>query len=227
MKNVAIALVVLLQPLMGSLLENDPEVVSMEGAQIELQVVQAASVFATKKGGRRLGVYPVETKLALLAITDKGYKVKGQATHSLVTGWVSPKNLTAADPEFVENLKRHYEREMQIRALIANKEVAIGMTVDEVQQSIGQPTKKESKLTKDGQRGTWEFSEGREQKHYINTVDPRTGQVYRQFSHVTYEETNKLTIEFEDDIVTSISSMENAGVPRVKIIVPPVVFGYY
>jgi hypothetical protein len=213
--------------LLASNLENDPEVVYFEAERMELLVIQPATVFATKKGGRRLGVYPVDTKLQLLGMTDKGYKVKGQAKHSLVTGWVAPRNLASKDPKFIENLQKHYAREMQIRELIANSEIAIGMTTDEVVQSIGKPTKKESKQTKDGVSGKWEYSKGRERKNYTTTVDPRTGQVYRRFSHLTYEETEKLTLEFEDNVVTSIASMENAGVPSVKIIVPPVIFGYY
>ncbi|MGJ8671480.1 hypothetical protein [Rubritalea sp.] len=208
-------------------LDKDPDVVSLEGEKMELLVVQPATVYATKNGGRRLGVYPVDTKLQLLAMTDKGYKVKGQATHSLVTGWLSPKNLASKDPKFIENLRKHYEREMQIRELIANSEVAIGMTSDEVVQAIGDPTKKESKQTKDGMTGKWEYSKGRERKMYTTTVDPGTGQIYRKFSHLIYEETEKLTLEFEDAVVSSIASMENAGVPNVKIIVPPVIFSYY
>ena len=211
----------------GSLLDNDPEVVVFEPKdEMILLVVKESTVFATKKGGRKLGTYPVDTKLRVLGMTDKGYKVKGKAKHSLVTGWVSPKNLASKQPKFVEELKQYYEREMEIRELIANKEVAIGMTIDEVEQSIGQPTKKESRITKDGRTGKWEFIKGKERKHYTNTVDPRTGQVFRRFSHVTIEEQEKLTIEFENNVVTAISSLENNSAGNIRIIVPPIIFGF-
>ena len=211
----------------GSLLDNDPEVVFFEANdEMILLVVKEATVFATKKGGSNLGTYPVDTKLRLLGMTDKGYKVKGKAKHSLVTGWVSPKNLASKQPKFVEELKQYYERELAIRELIANKEVAIGMTIDEVEQSVGQPTKKESRITKDGRTGKWEFIKGKEQKHYTNTVDPRTGQVFRRFSHVTIEEQEKLTIEFENNVVTAISSLENNSAGNIRIIVPPIIFGF-
>ncbi len=211
----------------GSLLDNDPEVVFFEpNEEMVLLVVKESTVFATKKGGRKLGTYPADTKLRLLGMTDKGYKVKGQAKHSLVTGWVSPKNLASKKPKFVEELKQYYEREMAIRELIARNEVAIGMTIDEVQKSIGEPTKKESRITKDGRTGKWEFIKGKEQKHYTNTVDPRTGQVFRRFSHVTVEEQEKLTVEFEHDVVTAISSLENNTPGNIRIIVPPIIFGF-
>jgi len=87
----------------GSLLDNDPDVVFFEpNDEMVLLVVKEATVFASKKGGRKLGIYPVDTKLRLLGMTDKGYKVKGKAKHSLVTGWVSPKNLASKQPPQVD-----------------------------------------------------------------------------------------------------------------------------
>lgn len=211
----------------ASKLDSDPEVVFFdEKDPMVLLVVKPSTVFATKKGGRRLGAYPVDTKVKLLGMTDKGYMVKGKAKHSMVTGWVSPQNLASTDPKFIKNLKSHYKREMEIRELIAHQEIAIGMTVEEVGRSIGKPTKEESRVTKDGRSGKWEFAKGKEKKHYTNTVDPRTGQVFRRFSHVTFEETEKLTVEFENDLVTAISSMKNNGVANVKIVVPPIIFAY-
>jgi len=209
-----------------SLLEDDPDVVYFEDSGMEFLVLQPTTVFATKKGGRRLGVYPIDTRLRLLAMTNQGYRVKGKAKHSLVSGWVSPKNLASKDLGFVESLKKHYEREMQIRKLVASKEVAIGMTIMEVQRSIGDPTKKQSRVTKDGRSGSWEFVKAKEQKHYTTTVDRQTGQAFRRFSHVTLEETEKLTVEFVNNVVTAISSLEDNGVGNLKIIVPPVIFTY-
>jgi len=100
------------------------------------------------------------------------------------------------------------------------------MTIDEVQKSIGEPTKKESRITKDGRTGKWDFIKGKEKKHYTNTVDPRTGQVFRRFSHVTVEETEKLTVEFENNVVTAIASLENSSAGNIRMIVPPVIFRF-
>ena len=225
--SVTFALVLSQFCIAGSVLDNDPDVVYFDANdKMILLVIKESTVFATKKGGRKLGVYPVDTKLKLLGMTDKAYKVRGEARHSLVSGWVSPKNLASKQPKFVEELKQFYEREMKIRELIANKEVAIGMTIDEVAQSVGEPTNKESRITKDGRTGKWDFIKGKEKKHYTNTVDPRTGQVFRRFSHVTIEEQEKLTVEFENNVVTAISSLENNSPGNVKIIVPPVIFGF-
>ena len=210
----------------SGLLNNDPDVVYFEGKKTVLLVVKPATVFASKNGGRRMGAFPVDTKVELLAMTDKGYKVKGKAQHGMVTGWVSPRNMASRDPQFVANLKAHYTRSLEIQKIIAAKEVAIGMTVDEVKQSIGKPTKQESRLTKDGRSGKWEFVKSEEQKHYVNSIDRKTGQIFRRYSHTTQEVREKLTVEFEKDVVTAISSLKDDSAGNVKIVVPPVIFRF-
>lgn len=209
-----------------SSLYNDPEVVYFKGKQTELLVVKPATIYGNKNAQRRLGAFAVDTKVKLLGMTENGYMVKGRATHGMVTGWVSPRNLASRDPDFVANLKAHYTRTLAIRELIAAKEVAIGMTVGEVQQSIGNPTKQENRVTKDGRSGKWEYVKSEEQKHYVNTVDRITGQVFRRYSHTTQEVREKLVIEFENDVVVAISRLKDDGAGDVKIVVPPVIFRF-
>lgn len=208
-------------------IDDAPDVVMLEADdQMQLMVLEPTVVYATKKGGRRLGVYPVQTKLMLLGMTQRACKVKGKAKHSKVTGWVSPKQLAAKEPEFVKSLQNHYKREMEIRELIAKKEVAIGMTLAEVRRSIGDPTKKESRLTKDGSSGTWEYTKSEERKHYTTHRDLASGQIYRRFSHVTQEVSEQLKLEFEKDVITAISTLEDQGAGNIRIVVPPVIFGW-
>lgn len=209
-----------------SLLYNDPEVVYFEGTLTELLVVQPAAVFGNKNAQRRLAVFPVDTKVKLLGISENGYMVKGRAKHGMVTGWVSPKKLASKDPDFVNHLKAYYTRSLAIRELIEAKEVAIGMTVAEVQESIGQPDRQESRVTQDGRSGKWEYIKSKEQKHYVNSIDRVSGQIFRRYSHTTEEVTEKLTVEFEKDVVTAISRLKDTSSGDVKIVVPPVIFRF-
>ena len=55
-----------------------------------------------------------------------------------ISGWVAPWAFSSTDPEFVANLKQLYERQIQVQKLIADKQVAVGMTLDEVSVSQGQ-----------------------------------------------------------------------------------------
>jgi ABC-type sulfate transport system substrate-binding protein len=80
--------------------------------------------------------------------------------------------------------------------------------------------------TKQGQSGKWEYIDYEEVKHYVTRVDPLTGAAYRQLSHVTQEEKGKTVIEFEDEVVTAIEESEDRKGGNVRIVVPPVVFGW-
>jgi hypothetical protein len=212
-----------------SLLDSEPDVVYTEEfteKKIELLAVEPGVVYATKKGGRKLGVLKKNTKATLVGFTDRAYKIQGQATHAGVSGWVSPKVLASKDKDFVDNLKKVYERQLEVRELIANHEVAIGMTMAEVSAAMGKPTKTTVRRTAKGQSGKWEFIEYEEIGHYQMVRDPNTGNIYRQLTHTTKEELSKLVVEFENDVVTALEESENNEADSVKIVVPPLVFGW-
>ncbi len=210
-----------------SLLDNDPAVVYMEQAlkkPVELKVIKEAPVFSDKEGRQRLGTLKADQTVRLEAITDKIYRVRGQGTREGISGWVAPWAFSSTDPEFVANLKQLYERQIQVQALIANKQVAAGMTLDEVALAKGKPTKTSVRKTATGQSGRWEFIEYEEVKNYVTEIDQATGQAYRRLVSVTRQEKGKTAVEFENDTVTAVEESEDRQGGNVRIIVPPVIF---
>jgi len=212
-----------------SLLDSDPEVVYTEEfseKKIELLVVKPGPVYSSKKGklgGTWLGQLKQDTKVELVGFNETAYKVRGTSDRGGVSGWVSPKILASKDKDFVENLQKVYRRQIDVRTLIANHEVAIGMSMEEASQSLGRPTKTKVRRTAKGQSGQWEFIEYDEISHYQTVVDPVTRQVYRQLTHVTKEEMSRLVVEFENDIVTATEESESREGGAVKVVVPPLV----
>lgn len=212
-----------------SLLESDPDVVYLAQTlkkPIELTVIKEAPVFSDKNGKTRIGSLKADQKVPLEAITEKAYKVRGQGLRDDVAGWVPPWAFSSKDPDFVANLKKLYTRQIAVQALIAAKDVAIGMTLDEVTLSKGKPTKTTLRRTKTGQSGTWEYVDYETINHYTTRVDPRTGQVYRQFAYATQEEKGKTVIEFTNDVVSAIEESKDQKGGNVRIVVPPLVFGW-
>lgn len=213
-----------------SLLDSDPDVVYLEQAiknPVELKVIKEAPVFSDKEGRHRLGTLKAEQMVRLEAITDKIYRVRGQGTRDGIAGWVAPWAFSSKDPQFVAHLKEFYDRQIEVMKLIEAKEVAVGMTPDEVSKSIGKPTKTTVRKTDKGETGRWEFVDYEEVKHYINRVDPATGRVFRQLSHVTQIEKGRTNVDFENGLVTAIEQSEDRqGSGNVRIIVPPLVFGW-
>lgn len=213
----------------SSLLNSDPDVVYSEEfteKEIEFLVARPATIFATKKGGRKLGVLKADSKVTFIGMTEKAYKVRGTATHGKVLGWVSPRFLASKDKDFVANLRKVYARQKLIRELVANHEVAIGMSTEEVSASLGKPTKTKVRQTVKGRTGVWEFIEYEDQDHYQAVRDPVTGRVFRQYSHTTKEEIGKIVVEFENEVVSAIEESENNEGGKVRIVTPPLVFAW-
>ena len=212
-----------------SLLESEPGVVYLNQVltkPVKLNVIEQAQVFSDKDGKHRLGFLKSDQVVELEGMTEKAYRVRGQGTNDGIAGWVSPKAFSHSDKDFVEKLKQVYERQLTVNEIIKNKGIAIGMTVNEVQLSRGKPTKTTMRVTPTGESGSWEYIKYDEIKHYITKVDQTSGQAYRQLSHVTREETGKTTIEFTDGAVSALEEMEDKGPGNLKIIVPPIVFGW-
>lgn len=212
-----------------SLLDSDPDVVYLAQTvdkPILLTVIKEAPVFSDKNGVSRIGTLKAGQTLPLEAMTEKAYKVRGQGLKNDVSGWVQPTAFSSKDPDFVANLKKLYGRQIEVQALIAAKKVAIGMTLDEVNLARGKPTKATVRRTAKGQSGTWEYIDYETINHYVTRMDPRTGQLYRQFAYSTQEEKGKTVIEFTDGVVSAIEESENQKGGKVQVVVPPLIFGW-
>lgn len=213
-----------------SLLDSDPDVIYLTNhveKPIELRIIKPAPIYSDKEGKRRLGTVLKDQPVHLEAMTDKAYRVTAKTGGNKVKGWVAPWAFASKDPDFVENLKKYYERQLEVRKLIEERRVALGMSLDEVTQALGSPTKTNQRQTKKGLSGSWEYLDYEEVKHYNYFRDPHSGQTYRKFSHVTREEKGKTVVEFEDGVVTAIEESETLDRPgQVKIVVPPVVFDW-
>lgn len=213
-----------------SLLNSEPGVIYLAevvDVPIKLKVIKEAPVFSDKEGKIRLGFLKADQTVELEGMTEKAYRVRGQGrTNNGVVGWVGPHAFSHPQEDFVAKLKQLYERQIIVNKIIDEKRIAIGMTLDEVDKSRGKPTKTSVRRTAKGETGSWEYIDYEEVKHYTNRIDPVSGQVYRELSHITREEKGKTVVEFEDGLVTALQEDENNGPGNVRIIVPPLVFGW-
>lgn len=210
------------------MIDADEDVVQLdEKRPLMLQVIKDAPVFSDRLGKHKLGTLLANQSVRLEAMTDKAYKVRGKGTNGGISGWVPPWAFQTKDPNFAENLKKLYQRQLEVQQLIAKHEVAVGMTPDEVSASKGKPTRMQTRKTGDGQAMRWEFIDYDEVKHYTTQQNPATGAIYRRLSHVTQEEKSRISVEFERGLVSAVEESEDKRRgSNVRIIVPPVVFGW-
>lgn len=198
-------------------LNSDPSVVYAEevtDTPLRFRVKEERPVYSDKNGKRRVGTMKVGTICELIGFDHRAFKIKGEANHSRVTGWVSPHALECQDPEFVENFKKLYERKLLVKELIMNQELAIGMSPFEVELVKGEPTKKSMRQTAKGSSGTYEYLDYERVKHYNTVQDPETGQIYRTHSHTTDEIKERIAVEFTDGAVSAIEKEEDHSSAR-------------
>lgn len=212
-----------------SLLDSDPDVIYLTDVvekPIKLKVIKNAPVFSDKEGNHRLGVLKADQIVELEGMTEKVYRVRGEGLRNGIVGWVAPWAFSHPQEDFVAKLKQVYDRQIEVNKIIAANGVALGMTMEEIAESRGKPTKTSMRRTKEGQSGSWEYIDYDEVKHFITRADPVSGQVFRQLSHITQEETGKTVVEFENNIVSALEESENNSSGNLRIIVPPLVFGW-
>lgn len=194
---------------------------------IKLKVEKPGWVYSTKQGGRKRGSLKVGIEVELVSFTEKAYFVRGKRDNGIgVSGWVRPASFSSKDPKFVEKLKQVHARQLLVRALIEKKEVAIGMTPEEVSRIHTRPTKTKVKRTAKGQTTIWEFIKYETVSHFNTVRDPYTGQIFRQLTHTTNEEKSKVVIEFENGFASSIEISKNNGPGNPTTVGAPVIFAW-
>jgi hypothetical protein len=188
---------------------------------VKLAVLADAPAFYNSDMQRYLGTLRKGQQVELQAVSDAACRVRGMAQQGQVAGWVEPKFLTPLDKQFVANLHKNAERAKQVRELIQKNEVAINMTPDEVQKSLGKAQKKSSHLDAAGRQDVWEYI------RYENVPKEVTGadQFGRLVTTVVYVKVpvGRLAVTFENNLVNAIEqsegTLEKGGNPR--IIIPP------
>lgn len=209
------------------------ELVQEEGAvylegmvekELRVRVSQSAPIYSTLRGDRLIGNILPNQNAVLLAVSERAYRVRARAKQGQVAGWVSKSAIEGLPEGFEANLREYHERYLIVSELIENQQVALGMTVAEVTASIGPPDKRSSKVTKDGRTDALEYISYERVPQTVMAIDAFGRSVpVTQYLEV---ESGRVTIEFLDDTVTSISESEGLDFSnaRMRVRVPPPIF---
>ncbi|MBB5032787.1 hypothetical protein [Prosthecobacter vanneervenii] len=212
----------------SSLQTVEPNTFALEGLTpkpIVLKVQIEAPVYPTSKFQGALGSFAPGTPVTLLAMSDTAYRVRGRARHGDVAGWVRLTDVQSSDPNLYANLKKLYERTRQVDELIQHKQVALGMTSQEVQASMGKPSRKSSKITAAGKEERLEYSIY-EQVPQTSTGVNSFGQIVQTVVYIRVE-VGTLSLSFKDNIVSEIAEVKGNPLRGGGVMtVPPPVTGF-
>lgn len=191
--------------------------------EIKARVTQPAPVYANLSGDRWLGNLLPKQEVVLLAISEKAYRVRGQAQQGQVAGWIGKAMVEGVNPDLVANLTKLHERQLLVDDLIENQQVALGLTVEEVIASLGESDRRNSKVDKEGRSDTLEYIKYQKVPQTQTSIDPYG----RPFQSVTYVlvESGKATIGFEKGVVASIEESEGVNLQSgaVRFVPPPII----
>ena len=200
-----------------SSLSKEPGAVYVEDLfdqPVQLQLEKSAPIFYQLDGKRRLGTLAAGQKVKLVAITDKAYRVRGRAAQGEVSGWIGTTFVKDPSPDFRDNMKKLHQRQQLVEKLIDAKEVALGMTTDEVVASLGVPHERSSKTDANSMTEAYAYLTYSK----VPQVTPRRDAYGRLYNAVTYVkvETGRRTINFTDGIVSSLEETEKIPQQRPR-----------
>ena len=189
---------------------------------VRLVALADASVYSVLNQGRYLGVIGKGRPVELIAVSEKGLRVRGMAQQGQVSGWVDAATVTPLKPEFIESLRANAKRKTEVDALIAKNEVGLNMTLDEVTASLGKAQKKTSKLNAGGRNDIWEFVRYTRVAQETTGYD-RDGRLVRSVNWVKVP-SGKLIVTFENNLVSALEQSEGTTdvVAPVRIIPAPI-----
>lgn len=189
---------------------------------VKLRVLEAAPTSFDQTGNRYAGTLRVGQDVELQAVGDTLYRVRGKAQQGQILAWVSPDFLAPLPDGFIASLRASNERLISVENLIAKREVAIGMTLQEVERSIGRPNKRSTRTNADRTEHTWEYVRYANIPQQTTVVGAdgvaTTGTVWVKTPIGT------LTVNFSDEIVASIVESEGSITQGVQttIVAPPI-----
>ena len=206
-----------------SSLHDEPGTITLEGLlakPIRLTVKQESTIYYQAIMDRALGSMAAGTPVTLVAMSDTAYRVRGRARHGDVAGWMRADDLILPDPQLPQKLKAYFDRQQRVAALIENHQVGIGMTRNEVQQSLGKPTRTTSKLTAAGREEKLEYAVFEKVPQTVVGRAP-DGQLVQSVIYVKVE-VGTLSISFKDSLVEAIEETKGNPLRGTGVQIVPV-----
>jgi phosphatidylserine decarboxylase len=157
-------------------------------------------------------------------MSDTSYRVRGRARHGDVAGWVRQADILSADPQLADKLKKLFARTQQVAELIKNNQVALGMTNEEVQASLGKPTRKNTKINAGGKQERLEYAMY-EKVPQVTTGRDAFGQLVQTVIYVKVE-VGTLSLNFKAGVVDEIEETKGnpLGNGGVQVVPAPIFF---
>lgn len=224
----ALALAVFSGSLVAAPIIREPGAIYLsdfDAKPMRLRLLAAAPAYFDFQGTRYVGTLRFPQIVEVQAVSKEGpYRVRGNAQQGPVLGWVAPKFLEPIPPETLAALEKSEERRRIVEDLIAKKEVAVGLTTEEVELSIGRPQKRTSRSGRDRDtEDVWTYVKYATIPQTTTVAGP--GGAVNLVTNYIKTPVGQLTVTFKNGLVESLEQTEGTVFDGTQssIIVPPLI----
>jgi hypothetical protein len=212
-----------------------------EEKPLRMKLLRPAPCFFDAGLTRYAGTLRFPQTVRVEAFLENVCRIRGDAQQGGVAAWIPYTELEPLPENLLSNLQEAEKRRQTVESLIAQNEVAIGMTEEEVSRSVGKPQKKTKRAEKDFVRQVWEYiryelvpqtTVGPGFRQTVINIPPGTntpgGTIITGGNQLTSSTVyvkvpvGKLSIAFLDGIVESLEQSEGTLTGgQVSVVVPP------
>ncbi len=181
---------------------------------VKIKVKTTSTVYSALNGQLPLGNL-LEGQLAtLVAVSERACRVRGRAVQGDIVGWIATSSLEIKDPSLLEKVRLTVERQKKVQELIDKRQIALGMTLAEVEQSLGKPDGGKSRIDKAGATQTYDYITYDRVPQTVTGRDP-FGRIVQSIVYVKVEN-GRMSVSFEGGAVSAIETTkgppQNSGV---------------
>lgn len=181
---------------------------------LQLKVLRRAAITFSRDPRSVVAHLAQGQTVHVVGLGERLHYVSARIATGPARGWVEAGALEAPPEELLARLRQRRERMLAHRELIARREVALGMSRDEVRASLGRPDRKSRLRSADGEEEQWLYVTYRYLPHYRQYHDQK-GQLRQLVTYRRVPAGHKV-ITFRDGELVAIAEevQENGALQR-------------
>jgi hypothetical protein len=178
--------------------------VAFADEQLQLKALRRASIRQLRDDERSvIGYLARGETVTVLDVDTAAYLVTAQTAVGTVRGWIDANAVEAPPAEFLETIHKQRERAGAHREVIDRHEVAVAMTRQEVQASLGKPDHRSRVHSQEGEQELWFYTAYRYLPTYSRTYDEK-GELRQVVSYQRMASGHKV-VTFQGNEVTAVA----------------------
>lgn len=187
---------------------------------LQLRALRRTPLTFSLTEGRDVAFLAKGQPVTVIGLGETMHYVEAQTVTGPARGWVKAAALERPPAGLLDALHQRREQAIAHRELIARHEVAVGMTSDEVRESLGNPDRKASVRSPDGRQEQWVYDDYRYVPTYRLEADNK-GEMRRVVSYARAVASRKIVTFCGGEVIDVSGQAETEKQPQPPAFRPP------